>query len=146
MNYGFLADATAVTHITIIVAVLVGLLISFRYKRFRPWEAGILIAVVILWSYYGNCPLTILEQHWRELAGETGVNLTSVGFLPYYANKLMNIELTSRLVQQSTFFTGGIFFAASIDWLAPFFHMEIFKMRRMFFGRKPKRIMRKARA
>lgn len=136
----------AVVHLLTIVAVLGGLLISFRYKRFRPWEAGALIAVVVLWSYYGNCPFTIIEQHWRELAGETGVNLTSVGFLPYYAHKLMNIELTSRLVQQSTFFTGGIFFAASIDWLAPFFHMEIFKVRRMFGYRSPRRIIRKARA
>lgn len=135
----------AVVHIATIVAVIVGLLVSFRYKRFRPWEAGILIAVVILWSYYGNCPFTILEQHWRELAGETGVNLTSIGFLPYYANKLMSIELTSKLVQQSTFFTGGVLFAASIDWLAPFFHMEIFKMRKLF-GYRSKRIIKRARA
>src|SRR3989338_1508333 len=131
MNYGFLADATAITHISIIVAVLVGLLVSFRYKRFRPWEAGALLVVIVLWSYYGNCPLTIVEQYLRGLAGETA-NLTDVGFLPYYANKLFALSLSSRIVQRTTFFTGGAFFAASLEWLAPFFHMEIFKLRKIF--------------
>ena len=94
MNYSFLADLTAITHITTIVVVIAGLLVSFRYKRFRPWEAGILLSVVLLWSYYGNCPLTILEQSLREAAGES-TNLTAVGFLPYYANKFLDIGLSS---------------------------------------------------
>ena len=128
--YSFLADATAITHISIIVAVLVGLLISFRYKRFRPWEALILISVIILWSYYGNCPLTIVEQYFRDLAGEAS-NLTDVGFLPYYTDKLFAFSISSRLVQRTTFFTGGAFFFASIEWLAPIFHMEVFKFRRL---------------
>ncbi len=128
--YSFLADATAIIHITIIVAVLIGLLVSFRYKRFRPWEALILISVIVLWSYYGICPLTIVEQYFRGLAGEFS-NITDVGFLPYYANKFFAISLSSKIVQRTTFFTGGAFFAASIEWLAPFFHMEIFKLRRI---------------
>ena len=129
MTYRLLADGTAVTHFTIIVAVVVGLLVSFRYKRFRPWEAGALIAVVILWSYYGNCPLTILEQYFREMAGQKA-NLTSVGFLPFYANKLLGLSISSRIVQQSTFFTGGAIFTGSLEWLSPFMHMELFKVRR----------------
>src|SRR3989304_1394197 len=105
MNYGFLADATAITHITTIVAVLVGLLVSFRYKRFRPWEAGALIVIVVLWSYYGNCPLAILEQYLRELAGQN-VNITAIGFTPYYAYKLLGISFSSNVVQRTTFFVG----------------------------------------
>lgn len=136
MNYDLFADTTAVIHFTTIVAVIIGLLISFRYKRFRPWEAGALISVVILWSYYGNCPLTIFEQYLREMAGQQA-NLTSVGFLPYYAKKLLDIEFSSRLVQRFTFFSGGALFAASIEWLQPFMHMEIFKARR--FLRRTKR-------
>ena len=66
MNFDFLADATAVGHFLIIVGIFVGLLLSFRYKRFRPWEAGALILVGVFWSYYGNCPLSILEQWLRE--------------------------------------------------------------------------------
>ncbi|OHB10804.1 MAG: hypothetical protein A3H60_00560 [Candidatus Zambryskibacteria bacterium RIFCSPLOWO2_02_FULL_44_12b] len=129
MSYAALANATAVTHISSIIFVIVGLLISFRYKRFRPWEAGILIVVVVLWSYYGNCPLTIIEQYFRDLAGQNA-NLTSVGFLPYYVNKFLSYNLSSLTVQKFTFFTGGTLFAASIEWLAPVMHMEIFRLRR----------------
>ena len=129
MNYALLADATAVTHLATIVAVLLGLLVCFRYKRFRPWEAGALIVIVVLWSYYGNCPLTILEQKFRDLAGEPA-NLTSVGFLPYYFETLFNWNFSSQMTQRITFFTGGAFFAASIDWFAPVIHMEVFKVRR----------------
>lgn len=131
MNYNLLADATAVTHGTIIVAVIVGLFVSFRYKRFRPWEAGALLGIVVLWSYYGNCPLTILEEHFRTLAGNPS-GITNIGFTPYYANKLLNIEFSSRLVQKTTFFTGGALFAASIDWLSPFLHFHLFSLRRSF--------------
>jgi len=129
MNYAFLANATAVTHFTLIILVIVGLLISFRFKRFRPWEAGALIGVVVLWSYYGNCPLTIVEQYFRDLAGQDA-NLTSVGFLPYYANKLLDISLSSRLVQKTTFFTGGAIFASSIEWLSPYMHLHLFHFRK----------------
>lgn len=130
-SYADLANATAVTHITIVVVVLAGLLVSFRYKRFRPWEALSLIVIVLLWSYYGNCPLTILEQYFRDLAGQH-TNLTTVGFLPYYFNKLLGIDFPSRMVQKFTFFSGGAFFAASIEWCAPVFHHEFFKLRRSF--------------
>ena len=128
MNYAALANATAVTHFSAIVLVVIGLLVCFRLKRFRPWEAGILVGVVILWSYYGNCPLTILEQYFRDAAGHDS-NLTSVGFLPYYANKFLDISLSSRLVQKFTFFTGGAIFAASIEWFSPYFHFNFFHFR-----------------
>ena len=128
-NYALFADVTAVGHFLIIFAVIIGLLICFRYKRFRPIEAGSLLLIVVLWSYYGNCPLAILEQHFRELAGQH-VNITSVGFLPYYAHKLFNVNFTSKIVQRTTFFTGGAIFTASIEWLQPVVHMEIFKLRK----------------
>ncbi len=141
MDYLFLANTTAVTHFAIIVAVILGLLISFRYKRFRPWEAGALILIVVLWSYYGNCPLTILEEYFRELAGAPS-GITNVGFLPYYADKFLAISISSRVIQRSTFFTGGAIFTASIEWLAPYFHFHLFSIRRTFrklLGLSPKR-------
>jgi hypothetical protein len=141
MNYELFADTTAVVHFTIIVAVILGLLISFRYKRFRPWEAIALITIVVLWSYYGNCPLTIVEEKLRMLAGRPS-GITEIGFLPYYADKILGIGLSSRLIQRTTFFTGGAIFAASLEWLAPYFHFHLFSIRRLFrkmFGIKPKR-------
>jgi len=144
MSYGPIANAVAGTHFIIIVLVILGLLLSFRYKRFRPWEALILVSVVVLWSYYGNCPLTILEQHFRELAGQQA-NLTNVGFLPYYLDKIFNYNLSSRLVQRITFFTGGALFAASLEWFAPFFHVEIFKLRKILKKSRSRRYLTKAR-
>lgn len=138
MHYAIFADATAAAHFFIIVGVVVGLLLSFRYKRFRPWEAALLISIGLLWSYYGNCPLTILEQWLREQAGQAGVNLTSVGFITFYAKK-WGLDVSSRVIQQSTFFSGATFFGASIEWFAPFFHREVFKARKEFrkiFGLK----------
>lgn len=131
MNFNLLADITAVTHATIIAAVIIGLLISFRYKRFRPLEAGALLLIVVLWSYYGNCPLAILEEHFRILAGSPS-GITNVGFLPYYANKLLGISFTSKMVQQTTFFTGGMIFFASIEWLSPYLNLHLFHFRRTF--------------
>lgn len=129
MDYDLFADYTAITHATIITAVVLGLLVSFRYKRFRPWEAGALVAVVIFWSYYGNCPLTILEQYFRDQADQQA-NLTSVGFLPYYAQRLLNISFSSKMIQHATFFTGGALFIASLEWLSPVMHLELFKFRK----------------
>lgn len=128
MNYIALANTTAVIHFISIVAVIAGLLLCFRYKRFRPFEAGALILIVVLWSYYGNCPFTILEEYFRTLASQPS-GITNVGFLPYYAEKLFDIEFTSRTVQRTTFFVGGMIFAGSIEWLAPIMHTEVFKAR-----------------
>ncbi|OHA92220.1 MAG: hypothetical protein A3J09_01935 [Candidatus Zambryskibacteria bacterium RIFCSPLOWO2_02_FULL_51_21] len=137
MNYIFLANATAVIHASYIVAVIVGLLVSYRYKRFRPWEALILISTGILWSYYGNCPLTILEQWLREQAGQSPI-LTQVGFTTFYLEKLFSIHVSSIIVQRSTLFASAMFFGASIEWFAPFFHYEVFKFRKLFRRTKRK--------
>jgi hypothetical protein len=141
MNYHLWANTTALIHFIIIVAVIVGLLVSFRYRRFRPWEAGALILIVVLWSYYGNCPLTILEEKLRTLAGAPS-GITNIGFLPFYADKLFGIALSSRLIQRTTFFTGGAIFTASLEWLFPYLHFHLFSVRRTLrkiFGLKQKR-------
>jgi hypothetical protein len=141
MNYAYWANVVASLHFTVILAVVVGLIISFRYKRFRPWEAALLISIFILWSYYGNCPLAILEQYLRDKAGQH-VNITSLGFTTYYARKFLGMAVPSKIIQQSTFFSGAMFFGASIEWLEPYFHFHLFGLRKMLkkkFGIKSKR-------
>lgn len=130
MNYNILADATAVTHITIVFLVLIGILVSIRYKRFRPWESLVLVIIVLLWSVYGNCPLTIVEEHFRTLAGHPSL-ITRTGFLPFYANKLFGVSLLSSTVVKSTYFFGGIFTLASIEGLSPYINMELFRFRKL---------------
>ena len=128
-DYAFLADVTAITHATILIALVVGLLVSFRYKRLRPLEAGGFLIIILGWSYFGNCPLVILEQYLRDMAGQHA-NLTSVGFIPYYANKFLAMEIPSRIVQRTVYFTGGALFAGSIEMFAPLFHYEVFRLRK----------------
>ena len=140
MDYALLADITAYTHIFILVAVVIGLLLSFRYKRLRPWEAGIVIVIVVLWSYFGNCPLAILEQYLRDLAGQK-VNINALGFTSYYANKLFGLEIPSRVVQRYTFFTAGVLFSGSFKTFAPIMHFELFKIRKTL-----KKLIRKTRS
>jgi hypothetical protein len=142
MNYALFADLTALIHITILVAVVIGLLVCFRYKRFVPWEAATVLTIVLLWSYFGNCPLALIEDHFRKLAGqETG--LTTMGFTSYYAWKLFGLSLPSRVVQRYTFFTAGVLFMGSIEWFEPLLHREVFRFRRLL-GMKPKRKRRYA--
>lgn len=129
MNYALWANATAVVHFFIIVAVVGGLLLSYRYRRFRPWEAALLVSILVIDSYYKNCPLALLEQYLRTQAGQH-VNISSVGFTAYYFQKFFSITLAPKLVQQTTFFSGAMFFGASIEWFSPFFHYEIFKLRK----------------
>jgi hypothetical protein len=141
MNYNLLADATAVTHITVVVLVLVGILVSIRYKRFRPWESLVLVVIVLLWSVYGNCPLTLVEEHFRELAGNPTL-ITAKGFLPFYAQKIFGFSLKSSTIVKSTYFTGGIFTLASVEWISPYLNVELFKLRRLL-GIKEKKSYKK---
>jgi hypothetical protein len=142
MNYNALANATAITHITIVFLVLVGILISVRYKRFRPWESFILLFIVVLWSIYGNCPLTILEEHFRTLAGNPTL-ITAKGFLPFYANKYLGVSLLSGTVTRSTYFTGGMFTLASVEWVSPYINVELFKLRKLLGIKQKKNLKRK---
>lgn len=141
MNYAFWADVTAVAHISILILVVIGLVVAYRYKRFRPWEAGIVITIVVMWSYFGNCPLAILEQWLRDQAGQH-VDIDALGFTSYYASKLFGFELPSRIVQRYTFFTAGVLFSGSIKSFSPVMHMHLFSLRhgaRKLLGQKFKR-------
>lgn len=145
MKYEFLANATAITHFILVMAVIVGLLVSFRYKRFRPWEAAAVLIVLVFWSLYGNCPLTILESHFRDLAGAPVPGLIARGFLPYYINKFLNFNLPGPVIGRFTYFAGGVFFLASIEWMSPVFHFEVFRARKIWrniFKKKARRYRR----
>jgi hypothetical protein len=129
MNYTFLADLTAVVHVTIIFLVLFGILVSVRYKRFRPIEAAVLLIVIVLWSAYGNCPLIILEDYFRNLAGHP-IHLTGVGFIPYYAQKFLHLNISAHTVKASTYTTASVFFLATVEWISPYLNVEIFRLRK----------------
>src|SRR5581483_4640416 len=128
------ANVTAITHFLVTIAVPLGLLVSFRYKRFRPLEAGLLLVLFVIWNVYHGCPLTVLEQYLRDKAGQH-VDIESVGFNPYYLNKFFGISVKGATLRQYTYYTSATFFGASIEWFKPFFHKEI-----IVFRKKAKRI------
>ena len=81
MHYGLLADLTVLVHAAFILFAVCGGLLVLRWPRIA-W----LHLPAVLWAAFIDfsgriCPLTPLENHYRELAGESGY---SGGFIEHY--------------------------------------------------------------
>ena len=81
MSYGLLADLTVLLHAAFILFAVLGGLLALRWA----WVAWLHVPAV-LWAAFVEfsgriCPLTPLENHYRELAGENGY---SGGFIEHY--------------------------------------------------------------
>ena len=81
MHYGLLADLTVLLHAAFILFAVLGGLLAVRWPRIA-W----LHLPAVLWAAFIEfsgriCPLTPLENHYRELAGENGY---TGGFIEHY--------------------------------------------------------------
>ena len=81
MHYGLLADLTVLVHAAFILFAVCGGLLVLRWPR-TAW----LHVPAVLWAAFIEfsgriCPLTPLENHYRELAGESGY---TGGFIEHY--------------------------------------------------------------
>jgi hypothetical protein len=81
MPYRVLADLVLLAHAAFVVFVVLGGLLVWRWPR-AAWAH----LPVVLWGagiefLGGICPLTPLENHWRQLAGEQGY---PGGFVEHY--------------------------------------------------------------
>jgi Protein of Unknown function (DUF2784) len=81
VHYGLLADLTVLVHAAFILFAVCGGLLVLRWPR-TAW----LHVPAVLWAAFIEfsgriCPLTPLENHYRELAGESGY---SGGFIEHY--------------------------------------------------------------
>ena len=123
MNYLLIADLVMMIHALLIISVFFGIFISFKMKKFRPIESFILISAIVVWSLYNGCPLTYIEDHFRNLAG-TPIDLLGQGFIPYYINHFFDTDITARNILTATYILSGLFLLLSIDWLAHFFHFK----------------------
>jgi Protein of Unknown function (DUF2784) len=96
MSYSLLADGVVLLHLLfIVVAVLGGFLVLWR-----PWLAAIHLPAAA-WAAYiefagGICPLTPLENRYRQLAGEGGY---SGGFIEHYITPLIYPDGLTREIQ-----------------------------------------------
>lgn len=81
MIYRILADLTVLLHLSFIVFALLGgiSVLWYRYAAVLHLPAGIWVVLI---SFKGwICPLTPLENHWRQAAGLEGYE---GGFVEHY--------------------------------------------------------------
>ena len=116
--YDVIADGVMLAHAALIIAVLFGIAISVKYKRYRPVEAGILLMAVVIWSLYEGCPLTFVEDYYRNQT-PTPIHLAETGFIPYYLNDWVGINLSNRGVEILTYSTAVVFLLLTVDWEFP---------------------------
>ncbi len=129
MGYETLADIVMFIHAAMVIAVFLGILVSVRYKKFRPVESAILLTLIIIWSLYGGCPLTSLENYLR-IQAENPIPLMEVGFIPFYLIKWLKIPMTNAQITIATYVTVLVFFAMSVEWLNTLVNPQIFKLRK----------------
>lgn len=118
MSAIFLANTVAIAHGLLIISVFIGIFLSIRVQRFRPVEAGILLSAIVIWSLYGACPLTTLEQELRNQAGQNPP-LYELGFIAFYVKTLFQVSITPQLVTIITYAMALVFLVLSIEWELP---------------------------
>ena len=94
--YVWLADSTVILHASFVLFVvggqfliLLGWLSNWRWTRNFIFRVTHLAAIlfVMLEAWLGvNCPLTVLENRLRELAGLAGYELSFIG---YWLNRML---------------------------------------------------------
>ena len=94
--YAWLADATVTLHASFVffvvggqLLILLGWLSNWHWTRNLIFRVAHLSAIlfVILEAWLGvNCPLTILENRLREMAGQAGYELSFIG---YWLNRIL---------------------------------------------------------
>ncbi len=95
MSYKFFADLTAVVHFTFVIFVVLGALAVFKWR----WAAWVHIPAAVwgaMIEFYGwICPLTYMENFFREKAGTA---IMEKGFVAHYILPLLYpAELTKGL-------------------------------------------------
>jgi hypothetical protein len=96
MYYRLLADLVLIVHAAFVVFVMLGGLAALRWPR-TAWVH----LPVVLWGagiefFGGICPLTPLENHWRQLAGGQGY---AGGFVEHYIIALLYPDGLTRTIQ-----------------------------------------------
>lgn len=121
-------------HASLIILVLIGILISVRYKKYRPIESSLLLSAVIIWSIYGGCPLTYLENYLRVKSGES-IPILKDGFISYYIEKIFSLNIPDKIIVITTYLVCIIFLLISIEWITPYVNPVLFRMRKFIKNR-----------
>ncbi|MGB5103008.1 MAG: DUF2784 domain-containing protein [Steroidobacteraceae bacterium] len=96
MTYRLLADLVLLLHAAFVAFVMLGGLLASRWSR-AAWAHLPLVAWGAGIEFLGGiCPLTPLENHWRQLAGEQGY---TGGFVEHYVFAALYPEGLTRNIQ-----------------------------------------------
>ena len=81
MLYSLLADLVVVVHLSFIVFVAVGSLLAWKWRRLVWLHIPVVVWAVAIVTVGFTCPLTPLEKHLRERAGQSSYG---GGFVDHY--------------------------------------------------------------
>lgn len=102
MFWRILADATVWLHLLFILFVLLGAVLLLRWPRLVVLHLPALIwGVAVEWLHL-YCPLTPLENHLRQMAGQAGYQ---GGFVEHY---LIPLIYPAGLTDQLQLWLGGV--------------------------------------
>jgi len=96
MLYSIPADALVIIHLAFIVFVMLGGLLLLKWRRLVYLHLPAVAWGILVELEGWLCPLTPLEQHFRQLAGESGY---SGGFVQHYLLPLIYPAGLTRDVQ-----------------------------------------------
>jgi len=100
IDYALAADLIALVHLAFVgfvvggeALILLGVAAGWSWPR-NPWfrwgHAAAIAGVVAQVALGVYCPLTLLEAHWRALAGEQAMTTTFIG---YWVQRLLYVEV-----------------------------------------------------
>jgi uncharacterized protein DUF2784 len=96
MTYRVLADAVALLHAAFVVFVVVGGLLVVRWPRLAVLHVPAAIWGALIEFGGWICPLTPLENHFRDRAGEAGY---TGGFVEHYVLRALYPAGLTRSIQ-----------------------------------------------
>ncbi len=101
MLFRIAADTILLLHLSFIIFAILGALLAFRW-RWMPFVHLPAAAWGVVVELTGRiCPLTYLENHFRQKAGQAGYDDS---FIEHY---LLNIIYPAGLTQEVQYFLGG---------------------------------------
>lgn len=108
MLYRLLADAVLIAHLAFVIFVLFGGILVSRYPHLlRIHLPALLWGIAVQWADW-TCPLTPLENRFRQLGGEAGY---SGGFVEHLVSKVLYPE---HLPLELRYFLGLVLIGVNI--------------------------------
>lgn len=94
MFYRFLADFVLIIHICFVLFAVFGGLLVLRWRWIAFFHIPAIIWGFLVQYFIWICPLTPMENYFRNLGGESGY---AGGFVEHYASALLYPSMTANL-------------------------------------------------